>query len=832
MAQKLEGILYQSAKSKADYMDLTTLKDRLQATAHGLESCESSAPSAPRTNFSVAEYLRNPATTSTSTTTDVQGSLAMAAAAAAAAATDPIGLGGLSSGGLLGSTNAALGNSSSGVGNSTNPLLLHHASSQNNLLGSGGGSVSSLLGGANSNEAALWQLQQQQQQQAAAAAAALDSHQPLPLNALDTSNQGSLGSLDASSLRGSQSADLNGHNWLNLQQQLQAGQQRRDSAALDPLNADYNNIASNRTSLKMSMSDLFPQQQQQQQQLPPQRKQQQQRPDAQTTTTTTASLLSDRSTDDASAAAAHTGNRRVIQQQQNRLLLLRHASKCTLGAACTTKFCGQMVTLWRHIKSCRDKHCKTPHCLSSRCVLNHYRMCRTKGQTMICEVCGPVMKKIKLQEREQGGSQKKRSSSSSSSSSIAPAAAASNSSEGMSVQRLQLQENQARMKGLLQSLQTLQQKQEELLKQQRTFDEYARHITDPNTEKAKHVFQQQDRLQVLHKKLHDQQELVHKEVQALTDPSAAAASSPSQQIAPRRNSGKGKRIGKLSRRPSASSTSDNNSKKKRPSLGSRERVAVKRAKNGKALPMSNNDPQPTQQQQQQPQSKKDPANNNNNTTGVSLVACMTKSEIKKHLESLNKRLVLSPRTVTHKCRPLLQKLLDHEFAWVFRDAVDPVELGLSDYFDVVKNPMHLLLIQNRLENAIYTDMQSFAQETCLVFENAILYNGEQSDVGEVAQNMMNDFRQEFDEVVRGTCASYLCPHLRLANLCFPFVIITIRYRIVAVESREQRGIVLSLWMPTAKVRAHYAVLSRTLRDASHQEKCFLLHRQDEAESLV
>ena len=94
--------------------------------------------------------------------------------------------------------------------------------------------------------------------------------------------------------------------------------------------------------------------------------------------------------------------KRVILQQQQRLLLLRHASRCTAGPNCTTKFCEQMVTLWNHMKTCRNKNCKTSHCFSSRCVLNDYRICKSNGKTASCEVCGPVMLKIKQQERDDG----------------------------------------------------------------------------------------------------------------------------------------------------------------------------------------------------------------------------------------------------------------------------------------------------------------------------------------------------------------------------------------------------------------------------------------------
>jgi hypothetical protein len=134
---------------------------------------------------------------------------------------------------------------------------------------------------------------------------------------------------------------------------------------------------------------------------------------------------------------------------------------------------------------------------------------------------------------------------------------------------------------------------------------------------------------------------------------------------------------------------------------------------------------------------------------MSQLSCMTSDEIRKHLDSLNKRIILSSRTVTHKCRPILQELMDDQFGWVFHDAVDPVALGLPDYFDVIKNPMHMDLIRKKLENAIYPDMDSFAHDVRLVFQNSILYNGESSEVGELAQSMMSRFEQLFSAVQAG-----------------------------------------------------------------------------------
>jgi hypothetical protein len=105
--------------------------------------------------------------------------------------------------------------------------------------------------------------------------------------------------------------------------------------------------------------------------------------------------------------------------------------------------------------------------------------------------------------------------------------------------------------------------------------------------------------------------------------------------------------------------------------------------------------------------------------------------------------------VTNECLPVIQELIDDQFGWVFHDAVDPIALGLPDYFDVVKHPMHLELVKKKLENAIYCDTDSFAHDVKLVFENAILYNGETSEVGELAKSFLVKFAQIYEKLIAG-----------------------------------------------------------------------------------
>ena len=95
--------------------------------------------------------------------------------------------------------------------------------------------------------------------------------------------------------------------------------------------------------------------------------------------------------------------------------------------------------------------------------------------------------------------------------------------------------------------------------------------------------------------------------------------------------------------------------------------------------------------------------------------------------------------IRQRCTPVLKKLMDHEFGWIFNQPVDPVDLKLPDYFETITQPMDLGTVRKKLENGQYRDVEEFTAEVKLTFDNAIKYNGPQSEVTEVAKTMKKQF---------------------------------------------------------------------------------------------
>lgn len=78
----------------------------------------------------------------------------------------------------------------------------------------------------------------------------------------------------------------------------------------------------------------------------------------------------------------------------------------------------------------------------------------------------------------------------------------------------------------------------------------------------------------------------------------------------------------------------------------------------------------------------------------------------------------------------------------FRMPVDPQGLGIPDYFDIVKEPMDLSTIKKKLETGVYSDPWQYVDDVWLMFQNAWLYNREQSKVYKFATKVRIFFTEK------------------------------------------------------------------------------------------
>ncbi|RLN55117.1 hypothetical protein BBJ29_003471 [Phytophthora kernoviae] len=100
-------------------------------------------------------------------------------------------------------------------------------------------------------------------------------------------------------------------------------------------------------------------------------------------------------------------------------------------------------------------------------------------------------------------------------------------------------------------------------------------------------------------------------------------------------------------------------------------------------------------------------------------------------------------TSLKKCHGILKGLMANPKAAPFLAPVDPIALGIPDYFHVIKEPMDLGTIRTNLESGVYESPLMFSDQVRLVFQNAMLYNASHSQVHIYAHKLLDDFEKRF-----------------------------------------------------------------------------------------
>lgn len=72
--------------------------------------------------------------------------------------------------------------------------------------------------------------------------------------------------------------------------------------------------------------------------------------------------------------------------------------------------------------------------------------------------------------------------------------------------------------------------------------------------------------------------------------------------------------------------------------------------------------------------------------------------------------------------------------------------GLTDYPDIIKNPMDLGTIQVRLQENKYADVAQFVADVRLTFKNAMTYNRVGSDIYVIADRLGKQFEKKISQI--------------------------------------------------------------------------------------
>jgi len=89
------------------------------------------------------------------------------------------------------------------------------------------------------------------------------------------------------------------------------------------------------------------------------------------------------------------------------------------------------------------------------------------------------------------------------------------------------------------------------------------------------------------------------------------------------------------------------------------------------------------------------------------------------------------------CTSILRNIKRHHDSGPFLKPVDPVALGIPDYFTIIHHPMDISTIESKLKSSTYKNIDEFIDDFTLMFKNCYEYNGTQQPVSLMAKKFRN-----------------------------------------------------------------------------------------------
>lgn len=122
---------------------------------------------------------------------------------------------------------------------------------------------------------------------------------------------------------------------------------------------------------------------------------------------------------------------------------------------------------------------------------------------------------------------------------------------------------------------------------------------------------------------------------------------------------------------------------------------------------------------------------------------------KKHQQEAARREAAAAKRMQEIMRQfgsILRQITQHKWAWPFMQPVDVEGLGLGDYYEVIDRPMDLSTIKNQMEakdGTEYKHVRDICSDVKLVFQNAMKYNDDKSNVYMMAKTLLEKFEEKW-----------------------------------------------------------------------------------------
>jgi len=104
-----------------------------------------------------------------------------------------------------------------------------------------------------------------------------------------------------------------------------------------------------------------------------------------------------------------------------------------------------------------------------------------------------------------------------------------------------------------------------------------------------------------------------------------------------------------------------------------------------------------------------------------------------------------------QCNKLLFNLRNakehSEYALFFYYPVDPITYQCPDYYDVIKNPMDLSTMQEKMNKGQYSTPEEFEADIRLIIDNCLLYNGSEHEIVPFVNKFRDVFETRFQKIM-------------------------------------------------------------------------------------
>jgi E1A/CREB-binding protein len=128
----------------------------------------------------------------------------------------------------------------------------------------------------------------------------------------------------------------------------------------------------------------------------------------------------------------------------------------------------------------------------------------------------------------------------------------------------------------------------------------------------------------------------------------------------------------------------------------------------------------------------------------------------------------TPEDLCTHLEPVIHKMIACEDSHPFRQPVDPVALQILDYPTIIKHPMDISTMHNKLLCGAYKTPLQFCDDAWLMFNNAWLYNKKTTRVYQMCTKLAEIFTDAINPVVQslGYCCGRQYVYLPKVMLCY------------------------------------------------------------------